>query len=137
MKPMNDLTNSRFGLLTVVKADHKDKGGDMMWECICVCGNTTVVRGYSLRSGVTRSCGCLRHNTNIEVFVPEVGQEVCFDPFSEITGFSSELNRGRNVTGTVVMVNVPHGWFSVEYGDPKQRASFKFSQFGTDVKLRK
>lgn len=63
----------------------------------------------------------------------EVGQKVTFDPFTEMTGFSSEMNRGKLVTGTVVMVNDPHKWFSVKHGN--QRTSFKFSQIGTDVNL--
>lgn len=65
----------------------------------------------------------------------KVGQKVTFDPFAEITGFSSDLNRGKTATGTVVYVNEPHQWFSVKYGG--QRASFKFSQVGTDVYLVK
>lgn len=31
-----------------------------MWVCRCDCGNTKVVRGKSLTSGVTSSCGCLQ-----------------------------------------------------------------------------
>lgn len=65
----------------------------------------------------------------------EVGQKVTFDPFAEITGFSSDLNRGKRATGKVVLVNVPNKWFSVKYGN--QRTSFKFSQIGTDVNLCK
>ena len=63
----------------------------------------------------------------------KVGQKVQFDPFKEITGFGSDDNRGKLVTGTVVMVNEPHSWFSVEYGNPKMRASFKFCDIGTAV----
>lgn len=65
----------------------------------------------------------------------EVGQKVKFDPFAEITGFSSDLNRGKTATGTVVYVNAPHQWFSVQHNG--QRASFKLSQIGEDVHLVK
>lgn len=65
----------------------------------------------------------------------KVGQKVRFDPFGAITGFASEDNRGRMLTGTVVMVNVPHKWFSVEYGDPKMRTSFKFCDIGQVVTI--
>lgn len=65
----------------------------------------------------------------------EVGQKVTFDPFAEITGFSSDLNRGKTATGTVVLVNTANQWFSVKYAN--QRTSFKFSQIGENVHLTK
>ena len=61
------------------------------------------------------------------------GDTVQFDPFKEMTGFASEDNRGKLVTGTVVEVNYKHKWFSVEYGEPKQRISFKFCDIGERV----
>lgn len=30
-----------------------------MWKCVCSCGNETIVAGSDLRSGHTKSCGCL------------------------------------------------------------------------------
>lgn len=65
----------------------------------------------------------------------KVGQKVRFDPFKELKGFGAEDNRGKMVTGTVVMVNYEHKWFSVEYGDPKMRTSFKFCDIGSVVKV--
>jgi hypothetical protein len=34
--------------------------GDAVWECRCVCGKIFSARGGSLRSGHTKSCGCLK-----------------------------------------------------------------------------
>ena len=65
----------------------------------------------------------------------KVGQKVRFDPFKELKGFGAEDNRGNYVTGTVVMVNAPHKWFSVEYGNPNMRTSFNFSDIGSVVKV--
>lgn len=65
----------------------------------------------------------------------KVGQKVRFDPLCCVTGFSAEAVRGNLVTGTVVYVNELHNWFSVEYGNPKQRASFKFCDIGQGVKI--
>ena len=31
-----------------------------MWLCLCICGNNTTIRGSSLTTGNTLSCGCLR-----------------------------------------------------------------------------
>ena len=67
----------------------------------------------------------------------EVGQKVRFDPFLTHTGFASDGFRGRYATGKVVYVNTRHKWFSVEYGDPKMRTSFKFCDLGEQVELLK
>lgn len=38
--------------------------GNNMYACQCVCGNTIRVKGYNIRSGNTRSCGCLRREVS-------------------------------------------------------------------------
>lgn len=57
-----DLTNKNFGLLYVKKKSNKklSKIKSNYWECICNCGNKILVPTNSLRSGRTKSCGCLR-----------------------------------------------------------------------------
>ena len=65
----------------------------------------------------------------------KVGQKVRFDPLGYISRMGSLEVKGNYVTGTVVMVNVPHKWFSVEYGEPKQRTSFKFCDIGQEVRI--
>lgn len=56
-----DLTGKTFGRLTVIaKSDKKTKDGNLHWLCRCTCGNLTIVNGYRLRCGDTKSCGCLR-----------------------------------------------------------------------------
>ena len=64
--------------------------------------------------------------------VINAGQRVRFDPFETGFGFGIEDNRGE-VIGTVVKVYPDHKWFSVVYGDPKQRTSFKFADIGKSV----
>lgn len=63
---------------------------------------------------------------------PKVGMKVRFDPFGHIQSFGSSDVRGNFVTGTVVYVNKPHKWFSVEYGEGL-RTSFKFYEVGQAV----
>ena len=53
-----DITGKRFGKLTVLRRSSNTQDGSAVWECKCDCGNTTRVKGNSLRSGVTKSCGC-------------------------------------------------------------------------------
>lgn len=63
MSKFKDLTGQRFGKLIVVsRADDyiKPNGTKIIqWKCVCDCGNEVVVRGEYLRSGDTKSCGCL------------------------------------------------------------------------------
>ena len=61
-KKLIDHTGQRFGKLFVVGKSDKKKGKytGAFWECKCDCGNVVIVPGSSLRSGETRSCGCLR-----------------------------------------------------------------------------
>ena len=53
-----DLTGQRFGKLTVT-GPAENIGSRTAWRCRCDCGQETVVKTCHLRSGHTRSCGCL------------------------------------------------------------------------------
>ena len=55
-----DLTGMNFGRLTVLSMLGCDKRKHFSWLCRCECGNTKKVLGRCLREGITRSCGCLR-----------------------------------------------------------------------------
>jgi hypothetical protein len=59
-----DLTGKRFGHIIVVssaKTIRVGKEGQTKptWNCRCDCGVTLRVQGQSLRTGNTKSCGCL------------------------------------------------------------------------------
>ena len=60
-----DLTGREFGRLTVIGLDStktvkskKRIRRYQIWKCVCVCGNTCLVKSIDLKSGHTRSCGC-------------------------------------------------------------------------------
>ena len=53
------LVGQTFHRLTVIKRDLRIATKVWTWVCQCECGNTSTVRGTSLRSGHTKSCGCL------------------------------------------------------------------------------
>lgn len=59
-----DIVGEKFGMLTVVERadDYITPSGAKLtrWRCRCDCGSETIVTGTALRSGSTRSCGCLR-----------------------------------------------------------------------------
>lgn len=66
---IKDMTGQTFGRLEVIEFSHTNKRGIAYWKCRCSCdGKITVVRGSSLRYGISSSCGCQRieaakHNT--------------------------------------------------------------------------
>ena len=39
----------------------QNRGKQTAWHCVCECGNEVDVRTQKLTSGITKSCGCLRH----------------------------------------------------------------------------
>lgn len=63
-----DLTGQRFNRLIVIERDveKKDKSRQAWWKCKCDCGNELSVRGQSLRSGNTQSCGCYGFEKRVE-----------------------------------------------------------------------
>jgi len=67
----DDLTGQRFGSLTVLfKTDSMDKQGSAYYQCHCDCGENKVIRGQSLKTGLTKSCGCgCQRDTEHELFI--------------------------------------------------------------------
>lgn len=54
-----DLCGQSFGRLTVVSRSADSTPKRIKWDCRCECGGKTTARGDHLRSGATKSCGCL------------------------------------------------------------------------------
>lgn len=59
----DNIIGRRFGKLIVVERA-ENIGDYAAWKCKCDCGNETVVTGSNLRSGNTKSCGCLSGTTH-------------------------------------------------------------------------
>ncbi|MBR4973614.1 MAG: hypothetical protein IKY45_04025 [Clostridia bacterium] len=54
-----NLVGQKFGRLTAMKPCGKTNAGNVLWICKCDCGNETIVPTQHLKSGNTKSCGCL------------------------------------------------------------------------------
>lgn len=82
-KYREDLSGQRFGRLLVLRMKEKRSDyGAIMYLCECECGNLTSVLAGNLKSGHSRSCGCLsrdmkaaRHGTNSPVWNPDLTDE--------------------------------------------------------------
>lgn len=59
-----DLSNQKFNKLTVLKQISKKKSPSgttkIFWLCKCDCGNQCIVEGNALKTGNTKSCGCIQ-----------------------------------------------------------------------------
>jgi hypothetical protein len=60
MVAMVDLSLKRFGMLLVQSRAERDSTGKTQWACLCDCGSTKIVTALNLKSGNTKSCGCLK-----------------------------------------------------------------------------
>lgn len=58
-----DLTGQRFGRLTALYLLEEMRGRNACWHCRCDCGNEIDVPTRYLKSGNTRSCGCLNRES--------------------------------------------------------------------------
>lgn len=58
MSQLIDMTGKRLNRLVVLERS-ENRSGRSRWLCKCDCGNFKTVDGVHLRSGHTRSCGCL------------------------------------------------------------------------------
>ena len=68
-KPLDNLTGRRFGKLTVLfrsgsqrlfRPNGRVRVTFPVWRCQCDCGNKSDALSSNLRSGNTKSCGCLK-----------------------------------------------------------------------------
>ena len=67
-----DETGKRYGRLLVLERQRPaPRENNTRWVCVCDCGNETVVFGFDLRSGHTKSCGCFRQG-NLTPFKPKL-----------------------------------------------------------------
>src|SRR5438105_11437922 len=65
MRQVIELSGKKFGRLLVVDRAANSRRGQARWRCFCDCQAESVVSGYDLRSGNTKSCGCFRRDLTI------------------------------------------------------------------------
>lgn len=58
MPAFQDLSHKKFGRLIVVKRVGT-KQGSPLWRCLCECGKSINVISRALKTGNTKSCGCI------------------------------------------------------------------------------
>lgn len=58
MSKIIDERGKKYNFLTVIDRAQNDASGRAQWLCQCDCNKMIIVKGSSLRSGKTKSCGC-------------------------------------------------------------------------------
>lgn len=66
--------------LTVNGNLNKARSGKMVWLCQCECGNQVFVSSDSLRSGRTRSCGCIVRQLKYDLTGAKFGNLLVLGP---------------------------------------------------------
>jgi len=64
-----NLIGQKFNKLLVLKQAGRNKRNQIIWLCLCDCGNEIVVNTGDLKSNNTKSCGCLRKQRIIAINV--------------------------------------------------------------------
>ena len=96
VKNMDNLTGQKFGKLTVIKRDFEktDASKQAFWWCACDCGEKISVGRCSLKSGATRSCGCLKSKGELKIKQLLVKENIAFKTqfyFENLIGEKSYL----------------------------------------------
>lgn len=89
-----DLTGQRFTRLLVIRRvpSKNPSRTQATWECLCDCGAITLSIGTTLRSGESKSCGCLRDerfaSLKSDIADLRVGMLVAIEPCERPKGVS-------------------------------------------------
>ncbi len=84
-----DMTGQRYGRLLVLSRAPNKRPKVARWLVLCDCGNKFEVIGSSLRTGNTKSCGCLRCSQNSARTLVNLTGKV----FGRLTVLSRAANR--------------------------------------------
>ncbi|KKN75695.1 hypothetical protein LCGC14_0377980 [marine sediment metagenome] len=105
-KKINEIGN-KYGRLTVINDGHQNARGAFHWLCLCDCGAKVTIKGGHLRSGATKSCGCLHKEIVSAACANQSGKNNPNYTNGNFTGFCTKSKKNFtslsvNVTTTLV-----------------------------------
>lgn len=65
MPKLLNLVGDKYGYWTVLSEGPRNKTGARQWLCRCVCGKEKIILQSNLRSGKTKSCGCINKTQDL------------------------------------------------------------------------
>ncbi len=75
MSKMVDISGMKFNRIKVINCANIHRGKKLQWNAVCNCGKKLLVSGAALRSGNTKSCGCLKRE-----FIKNLGRKYFQQP---------------------------------------------------------
>lgn len=70
-----NMINKTYGHFMVMEYAGRNKSNQKQWKCECSCGNIKIVAENKLKSGHTRSCGCLKYLKMIKGWGRVIGKK--------------------------------------------------------------
>lgn len=98
MGAFRDLAGKKRGMLYAIKRIGSDRDGNALWQCLCDCGNKTVVSGRAMHSGHTKSCGCWQKETIRRTNSLPRGISALNSRYSEYARVARKLKRSFELT---------------------------------------
>lgn len=80
-----DLTGQVFTHLTVLSYSHKNDHGQKIYNCVCRCGKEKQIKAHSLKSGNTKSCGCMK-GSPIDIIGKKIGRLTVLERITKVKG---------------------------------------------------
>ena len=96
-----DLVGKQFGELTVIRKENE------YWLCLCSCGALVKAKGFQLKNGWIRSCGCLKSRLE-----KQVTEELCKNNIKHMKQYTfPDLMSDKNypLPFDIAIFNEPNG----------------------------
>ena len=77
------LLNKKIGNLLVISETTERKYGNIIWKCICECGNECFLTTKNLKRGKVKSCGCVKINK--EYNTTYIGEDLSGRKFGKLS----------------------------------------------------
>jgi hypothetical protein len=81
-KKGSDITGQHINRWTVL-GEAETVYGNRMWLCQCDCGTIKTVKDYSLRNGISKSCGCYSREVRSDATIDLTKSARILPPLSE------------------------------------------------------
>jgi hypothetical protein len=119
VRPTIDLTNMKFGRLTVAR-EITVTGGERRFLCLCLCGKGKEVSYSNLKSGHVKSCGCYGADIRANAAILTVAYQGVTKTLKQ---WSKDLNINYHTLFTRICVNK----WSTEKAFSKPKTKHKMS----------